>query len=155
MVVGSTPEAVARFRELRILSEGQPKGLGRSIWARALQKAHQLSLVYACSADAEAPVVDLAAAEWACQLAAYLTRRMIYLADMWVADGEFDRRQKQVLRHVVAAGGRISHSALVRKLQRMTARERGDLIHNLVETRQLARIEEDTRGRTAVFYAMH
>ena len=143
-LVPTTPEAAAVFERLAAFVDAQPKGLGRSLWARAEQKACQLALVHACSARAEEPVIGPEAAEWACDVSAYLTRRMIWLAHTWVADGEFDRRQKDVMRMIRAAGGRITRNELTRKLHRMTSRERTDLIHNLIETRQLAVIEEPT-----------
>lgn len=165
--VETEPEAEIRFRELRTLADAQPEGLGRAIWGRTLQKARQLALVRACSAasDPPAPVagahpepptwdaaVRLPDAVWACELAAYLTRRMIWLAHIWVADSEFDRKQKRVLRYVNAAGGRMTHNELTRKLQRMTPRERQEIIHNLLETKQLRMETEQTGGPKRVIY---
>lgn len=167
--VETQPEAEARFRELRTLADSQPEGLGRAIWGRTLQKARQLALVRACSvapdppapaagAHVEAPAWDAAVrlsdAAWACELAAYLTRRMIWLAHIWVADSEFDRKQKRVMRMIRAAGGRMTRNELTRRLQRMPARERADLITNLLETGQIVAVEEQTDGRArAVFVA--
>lgn len=97
--VETQPEAEACFRELRTLADAQPEGLGRAIWGRTFQKARQLALVRACSvapdppapaagAHVEAPAweaaVRLSDATWVCELAAYLTRRMIWLAHIWV-----------------------------------------------------------------------
>jgi hypothetical protein len=154
LLVPTTPEAAAIFQELAERVDAQPDGLGRSIWARAEQKACQLALVYACSACAEAPVIDAPAAAWACELATYLTRRLIWLAHTWVADSEFDRRQKDVMRMVRAAGGRMTRSELTRSLQRITSRERADILTNLVETNQLAVIEEPTATQPRLVYVV-
>ena len=165
--IEASPEAEARFRELRTLADAQPEGLGRAIWGRTLQKARQLALVHACSAADDPPppalpgapapawnaAIGLDAASWACELAAYLTRRMIWLAHVWIADGEFDRKQKRVMRFVNEAGGRIAHNDLVRKLQRMAPRERQEVIQNLLETGQLQSETETTGGRMKVTYA--
>jgi hypothetical protein len=152
VLVESTPEATAEFDALAALVDAQQDGLGRALWARAEQKACQLALVHACSAHAEAPMIDLRAARWACELAVYLTRRMIWLAHTWVADGEFDRRQKHVMRLVRAAGGRMTRNEITRRLQRLTSRERGELLTNLVETGQLAMVEEPTKTFPRIVY---
>jgi hypothetical protein len=127
---------------------------GRSLWARAEEKACRLALIYACSANHEQPVIDKAAAKWACDLSEYLTRRMLYVAHEWVAEGVFDARQKRVLRIVRRAGGRISRTALCRKTQWLTQRERQEVIDNLLETGQLEQVVAKTATKPGVVYAL-
>lgn len=127
---------------------------GRSLWARAEEKACRLALVYACSASHEQPVINQAAAKWACEVSEYLTRRMLYVAHEWVAEGNFDARQKRVLRIVRRAGGTISRSMLCRKTQWLTQRERQEVIDNLLETGQLEQVVEKTATKPGVTYAL-
>jgi hypothetical protein len=133
---------------------GKPDETGRSLWARAEEKACRLALIYACSANAQKPVIDEGAARWACELSSYLTRRMLYIAHEWVADGVFDARQKRVVRVVRKAGGKISRSELCRKTQWLTQRERQEVIDNLLETQQLRQEEESTATRPRVWYVL-
>ncbi|GJQ30455.1 MAG: hypothetical protein HBSAPP03_23390 [Phycisphaerae bacterium] len=157
IVVQATPEAGAVFDALAVLVDaelGKPDESGRSLWARAEEKACRLALIYACSANAQKPVIDEDAARWACDLSSYLTRRMLYIAHEWVADGVFDARQKRVVRVVRKAGGRISRSELCRKTQWLTQRERQEVIDNLVETQQLRQEEETSATRPKVVYAL-
>jgi hypothetical protein len=133
---------------------GKPDETGRSLWARAEEKACRLALIYACSANAEKPVIDADAARWACDLSSYLTRRMLFIAHEWVADGVFDARQKRVVRVVRKAGGKISRSELCRKTQWLTQRERQEVIDNLLETQQLRQEEETSATRPKVVYAL-
>ncbi|MBK9189963.1 MAG: DUF3987 domain-containing protein [Phycisphaerales bacterium] len=157
LVVEATPEAGALFDALAVTVDaelGKPDQAGRSVWARAEEKACRLALVYACSAHAQKPVIDANAARWACDLSVYLTRRMLYIAHEWVADGVFDARQKRVLRIVRKADGKISRSELCRKTQWLTQRERQEVIDNLVETGQIEQVVEETATRPRVVYAI-
>ncbi|QOJ01029.1 MAG: DUF3987 domain-containing protein [Phycisphaeraceae bacterium] len=157
IVVEAMPEAGAVFDSLAAMVDaelGKPDEAGRSLWARAEEKACRLALIYACSANAQKPVIDEDAARWACDLSSYLTRRMLYIAHEWVADGVFDARQKRVVRVVRKAGGKISRSELCRKTQWLTQRERQEVIDNLLETQQLRQEEETSATRPKVVYAL-
>jgi hypothetical protein len=157
IVVETTPEAGEVFDALASTVDaelGKPDETGRSLWARAEEKACRLALIYACSANAEKPLIDADAARWACDLSTYLTRRMLYIAHEWVADGVFDARQKRVVRVVRKAGGKISRSELCRKTQWLTQRERQEVIDNLLETQQLRQEEETSATRPKVVYAL-
>ncbi len=157
MVVEATPEAGAAFDALAATVDeelSKPDQAGRSLWARAEEKSCRLALIYACSANAETPVIDAEAARWACDLSEYLTRRMLYIAHEWVADGVFDARQKRVLRIVRRADGKISRSELCRRTQWLTQRERQEVIENLLETGQIEQVTEETKTKPRVVYAI-
>ncbi len=157
IVIETTPEAGAVFDALAAMVDAElakPDESGRSLWARAEEKACRLALIYACSANAQKPVIDENAARWACDLSSYLTRRMLYIAHEWVADGVFDARQKRVVRVVRKAGGKISRSELCRKTQWLTQRERQEVIDNLLETQQLRQEQESSSTRPKVVYAL-
>jgi len=156
LVVPATPQAGAVFDALAALVDRElvRDEEGRSLWARAEEKACRLALVYACSRDHAKPIIDEDAANWACALSEYLTRRMLYVAHEWVADGLFDARQKRVLRIVRKAEGKMSRSELCRKTQWLTQRERQEVIDNLLETQQLRQESEATATRPRVVYAL-
>jgi hypothetical protein len=158
LVVEASPGAGTVFDALAAMVDaelGKPDHTaGRSLWARAEEKACRLALVYACSKSHVNPVIDEDAARWACDLSEYLTRRMLYIAHEWVADGMFDARQKRVLRIVRKADGKISRSELCRKTQWLTQRERQEVIDNLLETGQLEQVVEETATKPRVVYAL-
>jgi len=160
LVVETTAEAGLVFDTLAATVDAelersdQAAAAGRSLWARAEEKACRLALVYACSANAEKPVIDADASRWACDLSEYLTRRMLYIAHEWVADGVFDARQKRVLRIVRKADGRISRTELCRKTQWLTQRERQEVIDNLLETGQIEQLAEESKTKPRVVYAL-
>jgi hypothetical protein len=156
-VVPTTPQAAAVFDQLAGVVDhelSQAHNGQRALWARVEEKACRLALVYACSANREQPQIDEAAARWACELSEYLTRRMLFLAYEWVADGQFDAKQKRVKRIIRQAGGRISRSELCRKTQSLTQRERQEVLDNLRETGQVRESVVQTKGRSRVEYEL-
>ncbi|RMF71693.1 MAG: DUF3987 domain-containing protein, partial [Planctomycetota bacterium] len=157
LVVPCTDDAGERFDQLAATVDAElakPDAGGRSLWARAEEKACRLALIYACSANREAPQIDADAACWACDVADYLTRRMLFVAHEWVADGLFDARQKKVLRIIRQAGGQIGRRELSRRTQSLTQRERQEVIDNLIETDQIEVVVTPTGTRPKVSYAI-
>jgi hypothetical protein len=157
LLVTTTPEAGRAFDEFAAVVDRESAGTdnaSRPLWARAEEKACRLALVYACSANRVGPVVDEAAARWACALSEHLTRRTLFLAQQWVADGEFDARQKKVLRIIREAGGQICHSELYSRTRSLTPRERQEVLENLGQTGQVVVRTESTATKPRVVYAL-
>ncbi|MFW6159067.1 MAG: DUF3987 domain-containing protein [Planctomycetota bacterium] len=155
LVVERTDEANDVFADLAAVVDtelGKKRSEGRSLWARAEEKACRLALAYACSADRENPVIDADAARWACQLAEYVTRRVLWRATLWISDGRFDAKQKKVLRIIRDSGGEISHSDLYARTRSFTLREREEVIENMVATGQIDRVSIPTATKPRVVY---
>jgi hypothetical protein len=157
LVVTATPEASARFDALADHADAEMEAKGEGIaavWSRAEEKACRLALIYACSANPEEPVIDERAAAWACELSAYVTKRLLFEAHVRVADGQFDARQKRVLRLIVEHGGTqgISHTQLLWKTRWLSVRERQEVVENLIATGQINVVRVATKGRSATRY---
>ncbi len=149
--------AYSWFNRLAALADAEmerPREDLRSIWARVEEKACRLALIYACSKNREKPVIDADAAEWACGLSEHLTRRVLYLAHEYVSQGEFDAKQKAVLRAMRTAGGRMTRSQMCRVTQHLTQRERDEVLENLKETGRLKEGVEPTAGRSRRVYEL-
>jgi hypothetical protein len=121
-----------------------------TVWGRAEEKARRLALVYACSkfgggfGDMNACQVDEECAKWACSLVRYQTRAMLSEADAWVADSQFDARQKRVLRAIEKAKGKgMGRRQLWNSMRSLSPRERDEVMKNLIETNQIV----ETRSR--------
>jgi hypothetical protein len=156
-VVPTTDDARAVFNRLAALADTEmerPREDLRSIWARVEEKACRLALIYACSKNREKPVIDADAAEWACGLSEHLTRRVLYLAHEYVSQGEFDAKQKAVLRAMRTAGGHMTRSQMCRVTQHLTQRERDEVLENLKETGRLKEGVEPTAGRSRRVYEL-
>jgi len=140
-VVPYTTEAKAILSDLRAHADRQytdceARGdtIGMAMWARANEKARRLALIYACSANHQAPSVDEPAAVWAARLVSHQTRRMLHMAFEHASENEFDGKRKRVLREIRnAPGGRMTKTALCRRLRAIPSRERDEIILSLLE----------------------
>lgn len=134
-LVGHEHGAVEVFRELAAVADDQRtrlEGPARSIWARVEEKACRLALIYVCSMASDQLIVTRDAASWACRLAEYLTRRVLFIANRYVAENVFDAKRKRVLRAIEDAGpSGIEQNRLCRKTQAMTVRERLEILDAL------------------------
>ena len=160
IVVPVTDEAEAIFDQLylvhdQIRSENNP--IKDALWGRSIQQARQFALIYACSVNKENPVIDANAAQWAYELVTYLINRKIYIAKRHVADGDFDRRQKEVLRYIEQCKGKCTQSILCRKFRNLKQRERAEILDNLLETNAIKKEERTLKGsqRKSAFYVLN
>ena len=102
-LVPETAQAKAVFRELReeadarySQAEEKDDPTAMAIWARAYEKARKLALIYAVSENHRSPQITESAARWAWRFVDFQTRRMLYMADQYVAEGEFDSKCKRM-----------------------------------------------------------
>jgi len=134
-------DAVAIFDTLAIQVDKEAERGNAALWARVEEKACRLALVYACSRDEDPEkwLIDGPVAQWASDVAVYLTRRLIWVAERWVADNEFDSKQKKILRILQKNGGRAKKTRLTRATRSWTVRERDEVLRNMLVTGQLVR----------------
>lgn len=143
-VVETTEEASAVFNDLAEKIEAamaEETGWERGIWARCEEKACKLALIWACSRDRESLRIDGDAARWACGLAWYLTRRLVWLGTQHVSDGQFDALQKRVMAKVEKNGGGITGRGFARAFHYLDRETRGRILANLLEVGMLVRRE--------------
>ena len=145
-VIPTTPEAAERFDQL---AESVDENYATSVlWGRVEEKSRQLAIVYACSACHRDPVIDLAAADWACDLAWFLTQQMVVRVSQWVSSSQHEADGQRLLRIIRDRGGRISGTDLCRATQWLKPRERKELLLTLYEGRFLRTVEEQTASKT-------
>jgi hypothetical protein len=158
-------DAQAVFRAFRAsadaeynIAEDKNDQVAMSIWTRAHEKARRLAMIYACSERHENPQITAAAARWACEFVGHQTRRMLYMAQRYASEGEFDARRKRLLD--VLAQWREKHGdvwmpfwKLSRKLP-WSARELEELRNTLIEQKLIEYRTTITRGRPGVFYRL-
>ena len=100
-------------------------------------------------------MIDGEAMQWACDLAEYLTQRILYAATDWVADSEFDKLQKEIIRQLKEAGGSLNRSKLYAKTRHISRQLRQNLIQNLVETGQIYEKTASTGGRPSTTFHLN
>ncbi len=152
-------DAAAEFRkltELKRLARSSGDDVTLALWGRAVEQARQLALIYACSRDREKPTVDRDAASWACETVSYLIRRKIFLAARYVADDDFDRKQKEVIRFVEACKGRCTRTMMTNQFRNWDIRFRKNVFDNLFETEILTQVWKTSgkAGRPTAFVVL-
>jgi hypothetical protein len=127
--VPDTPEATVRSEAIWALTddayeEAQQQGdeTKMAIWARAYEKVRKLALLYACSENHQDPCISVAGIDWAWAVVEHQTKRMLYMADLYVADSEFDADCKKVIEILSRWANRkpgefMSHWDLSRRLR--------------------------------------
>ena len=115
-----------------------------ALWARAAEKVSKFALVRAISANANAPVIKEDDIVWAHTLVFHATRRMLFMAGLYVYDGEFDRQMKRVMQRITAKGGSLSYRNILRFV-RMEKDELKRVLETLIARGDL-RVEKGARG---------
>ena len=121
MVLPETTEATCRLKEVFGLADEEYRKASErgddsanALWARAGEKVAKLAALYAISKDTLRPMMDVDAVEWAWKFVAHMTKRMLYMASIFVADTDFDSQAMKLVRLVKQRRGRISHGKLLR-----------------------------------------
>lgn len=127
----------------------------RALWGRAVQKASQLALIYACSKHGPNPKrlqIGEDAARWASQLVRYVTMRVLYLASNWIADDDFHDKQNEVMRFVREQGGAVNRNKITRRFYRWPMRVRDEILQNLLAAHFLTPGKGPETGRGTWYF---
>jgi len=123
VVVNETSEATAKIKELRFNADEISRrlfdsdlGTAAALYCRLHEKMLKLAMHHAISADPEKPVITIGSVVWASRLATHITKKMLYEAQFYVAEGNFDRLKKRFLAKLAKHGGKLDHSTLLRDL---------------------------------------
>jgi hypothetical protein len=148
LVVEKTPEATERHESYcnQIHEKHRREdNVATAVWARAPEKAAKLALIYACcSAESTKPVISLAAENWGIKLANYSTRLILKSAAESVAGSKYEKNLKFVF-NAIEDG--ISQWGLTRKIQRLTPRERSEILNDLMSRGAVETATVTTKGR--------
>lgn len=101
----------------------------QALWTRAHEKVCKLAILYAISENVYDPRITGTAVMWARALVTYLTKRMLFMADVYSYADDFDKECKKVLNVIREAGGTASKSKILRAVRRPT-----DKIKKLLDT---------------------
>ncbi|MEO0716002.1 MAG: hypothetical protein AAFY58_03320, partial [Planctomycetota bacterium] len=161
ITIAHTAEAKRLLIELRLdaeqsYSEAEAKSdaVATTVWGRVSENARKLALLYAISENHRAPEIGADAVRWASALILHQTRQMLFMADGYAADGEFDELALKLLRKLREADGRrLPHSVLLKRMKVDTKTFR-QAIETLIERGDLAVETAKTAGRDAVCYRL-
>ena len=157
LVLQENPDATNRIREiLGYADEEYRKASERgddsanALWARAGEKVLKLAAIYAISENAVESVITIDGVNWAWRFIEHMTRRMLFMASMFVADTDFDAQAMKVIRLVRQKRGRISHGKLLRN-----SHLDKDAFKRVVETLiESGTLRKEFGDRGGVFYVL-
>ena len=117
------------------------------LWARSVQEAKKLALIYACSVSMDNPGIDANAATWACRLSEHLTLRKLYIANSHMAADEQGHLENDIVLYVKKQKT-VTQTQLIHRFKHgVPKRLREEAIKNLLETGRLIR-ERMTVGKS-------
>ncbi len=135
-------------------AEARSDAVATTVWGRVSENARKLALLYAISENPRSPEIGAGAVCWATGLVLHQTRRMLYMASGYAAEGEFDELALRLLRKLrEAADRRLPHSLLLKRMK-LDAKAFRQLVETLVERGDVAVEVAKTAGRDAVTYRL-
>ena len=150
LVVPSDADANDKINEFDRYTDEQADKQGPAIgclWVRATEKARKLALIHACSRCGPGEArIDLEAANWACELTDYLTRRLCCIAAANIAENATESTIMRIEKIIIETGEKgITLKQLYDKTRWATKRDRQDVLEHLTVSR---RIRSETRATT-------
>lgn len=147
ILIDARHEAEAEYRSM----EEQDDPIGTTVWGRVSEQQRKLALLYAISEDAHAPRIGRDAAVWATAFVSHQTRRMLYQANHYVADGQFDALCLRALRKL--QDGPLPHSVLLKRMK-LGSKDFRELIETLEQRGDIVTLAEATSGRPQRSYGL-
>ncbi|MGE4157631.1 MAG: bifunctional DNA primase/polymerase [Planctomycetota bacterium] len=160
-IIPHTDEARSILIETRLEAEaeygraeraGDP--VGTTVWGRVSEHARKLALLYAVSENPTQPEIGKAAADWARRFVVHQTRRMLFMAQAFVADNPFHAECLKFLQKLRESPEReLAHSVLLKRMKTdaknflvlvTTLEQRGDIVIRM----------QSSSGRPGRFYRL-
>ena len=133
-------------------AEKKQDTVGTTVWGRVSEQIRKLSLIYACSANHVDPIIELAAVEWATKFVTHQTRRMLYQAQIHVADNPMHADCLRLLSKLrKARGGALPHSVALKRMK-SGSRAFAEIISTLEQQGDITVEVKNTAGRPGRTY---
>jgi hypothetical protein len=160
-VVEADDDARALLTEARLASEAEyakceanSDPVGTTVWGRVPEQIRKLALLYAVSVNCESPKINAAAIRWASEFVHHQTRRMLAMAQNYVADNPFHADCLRLLRKLrESPDGQLPHSVLLKRMK-MNAKTFQEVIATLEQQGDLQTIMQTTCGRPQRSYRL-
>ncbi|MBE0557826.1 MAG: DUF3987 domain-containing protein, partial [Proteobacteria bacterium] len=135
-------------------SENSRNAVGTTVWGRVNEHVRKLALLYAVSENHEYPEIGQAAADWARRFVIHQTRRMLFMAQAFVADNPFHAECLKFLEKLrEAPGNELAHSVLLKRMK-MEAKNFFALVATLEQQGDIVIRTQSTTGRPSRFYQL-
>jgi hypothetical protein len=126
-----------------------------AIWARAFEKVRKLAMLYACSENHRQPQITDAGVDWAWRIVEHQTRRMLYMADLYVADSEFHSQCLKVIKYLHDSPEFTCPRSKLLQYMKCKASELNDIADTLIEQGRINAVEIKSKTKTALGYRLN
>lgn len=132
--------------------------IAMAVWARAVEKARKLALVYAVSLNHERPVITAETVRWGWTVVEHLTRRQLFMAGRHVFDSEFDALCKRMV--TILEGQRARHGGAwmeawkIARRMKLSVRGLDEVRDALIAQRRVEYLETQTGGTPQRLYRL-
>jgi hypothetical protein len=144
----------AREETEREYSRAESNGDSAScaVWARAIEQARKLALLYSISQDCEASIISTDATEWAIAFSMRQARFTLERVAGSVASSPFDELCLRFIAKLKdAPKSRLEHSVILKRMK-IDSRQFNEVKRTLIERGDICIVQEKTQGRDATFY---
>lgn len=125
----------------------------KAIYTRVAENLQKIAMIYAIAKDYLNPRIDLEAYEWARDFVLWSSNLMINATRDNVSDNAQEGNVKRIFNVIKNAGGKgISKSLLIQKSQWIKARERNEIIDDLIDADQIELRLDATATKTTTRY---
>ena len=150
------------FRQMaRYVDENHKDEVACAQWARAPEKARRLAMLYACSRDQEAPIVDREAAHWGCSVVEIATTQFLKHARREIGGSDHAAQRWRKILSFIASETRQKRVVTKRQILRkfsMPLNEADKILSAMLEARQIAIVtgppDQKTNKKTVYFRAI-
>jgi len=135
-----TSDAIDVIEEFRKESERQYKkgeatanDVSCTVWSRAVEQARKLALIHAFSDDYRTETIGAESVIWATALMTAIIKRMLYMAEMYSSDSEFQKTCSRI-KHILgtAKDKEMTHTELMKR-SKMSKKQLDSAIETLSE----------------------
>lgn len=134
--------------------ESENDAVGTTIWGRVHEQTRKLALLYAISASHTDSEITFEAVKWARALVMHQTRRMLFMAEVHMAESPFHADCLRVMHKLRESSNHtISHSVLLKRMK-MKSKDFRDLIETLVQRGDVQVTTTPGNGRPTIEYTL-
>lgn len=158
-IVQESPNAVSLARDFGASCDSFDDDLDASIWARALEKARRLALLYAASRDHECIRIDSEAMQWGISISDWSTKVLVrQMREQVVGDDRFSQIRKKVLQTIekLSMGKHLATRSKINRDTHLSSGELTKVLESLIEADQIEALtpQSQGRGRPATYYRL-
>lgn len=128
------------------------------VWTRYCEQVIKIAMISAIARNPIAPEIEDDDLDLAEAIVMYACKFVVRLADHYISDTKSQKEVKSILAYLRDRGGWVTKTDIARHVDRMPARQRNEILHDLATVREdiVMRVDKSsTGGRPSVSYKIN